>query len=230
MACFVLIHGAFRGGWSWDRVVPILRAAGHRAFAPSLTGAGENVDKLSPEITLSVWARDIASLLELENLNEVILVGHSQGGIVAQATAEIVPESISRIVFLDSPVLQNGEAAIDIFPAGILDKFGEPEKNTLIQPVPVAVSDDFSPDDVAWINERLTAVPTNPGFDKIRVDRSATIPHTYIFCSKTPPFYPSSFSRARFDTENVQYILIDAPHDCMLSHPQLVAETLAAAV
>ena len=87
MATFVLIHGAFRGGWSWQRVRRLLQAAGHEVFAPSLTGAGERVHLSNADVTLETWINDVVKLLEYEDLREVLLVGHSQGGVVITAAS-----------------------------------------------------------------------------------------------------------------------------------------------
>lgn len=223
---FILVHGAFRGGWSWQKARRILQAEGCEVFTPSLTGAGERIHLNSEKITLQTWVDDIKNLIETEDLRDVILVGHSQGGIVIQAVAEIIPERISQLVFIDAPVLRDGECALDAIPAEIREKFGETPRDVLIQPMPLQPSEDFSAETTAWINARLTPVPTNPSFDKIRVRRSANLSRRFIFCAKTPPIYPSSFTRQRFDAEGVSYELIDAPHDCILSHPQLSADLL----
>jgi pimeloyl-ACP methyl ester carboxylesterase len=223
----VLVHGAFRGGWAWHKVLPILELKGFQVFAPSLAGAGKKSHLNSAEITLKTWADDIKNLIETENLQDVVLVGHSQGGIVIQAVAEEISERIAKLFFIDAPVLRDGECALDILPKEMREKFGEPAQNSLIPPIPMQKTEDFSDEEIAWINERLTAVPTNPSFDKIRIEKSKHIPHRYIFCTKTPPFFPSNFTRKRFDEEKIPHELIDAPHDCILSHPELIAELLS---
>lgn len=223
----VLVHGAFRGGWSWQKVRRILQSKGFEVFAPSLTGAGAKKHLNSPEITLRTWTDDIKNLIETEDLRAVILVGHSQGGIVVQAVAELIPERIVKLFFVDAPVLRDGECALDILPADVREKFGEAPRGTLIQPIPLQPDEDFSAADAAWINRRLTPVPTNPSFDRIRVEKSAGIAREYVFCAKTPAFFPSGFTRRRFDAEGVLYKLIDAPHDCILSHAELVAGLLS---
>jgi pimeloyl-ACP methyl ester carboxylesterase len=223
---FLLIHGAFRGGWAWQKVRRLLQAKGHEVFAPSLTGAGEKVHLLSPEITLETWTDDIVNLLNAEDLRDVVLVGHSQGGIVIQAVAEAIAERISRLVFIDAPVLQHNQSAVDVLPKEVRKKFGETPPNSLIPPIPLRPNGHFSDADIAWINARLTPVPTNPSLEKIRIERSANLQHNYVFCSQTPPNYPPSYTRQRFDIEQVSYKLIDAPHDCIWTHPELVAECL----
>jgi pimeloyl-ACP methyl ester carboxylesterase len=222
----ILVHGAFRGGWTWQKVRRILQSQRHEVFAPSLTGAGEKVHLLSPEITLETWTSDIVNLLNSEDLRDVVLVGHSQGGMVIQAVAEAITERVSRLIFIDAPVLRHNERAIDVLPKEIREKFGETPINSLIPPTPLRPNDHFSDAETAWFNQRLTPVPTNPSLEKIRIERSANLPHHYIFCSQTPPNYPASYTRQRFDTEQVSYKLIDAPHDCIWTHPELVAECL----
>jgi pimeloyl-ACP methyl ester carboxylesterase len=223
---FVLIHGAFRGGWSWQKARRILQARDYEAFAPSLSGAGERAHLNRPDILLEDWVNDVTALLNAEDLKNVILVGHSQGGIVIQAVAEAVPERIAKLVFIDAPVLRDGECAVDAIPAEIRAKFGETPANALIPPMPLKVSQDFTEQEVSWINARLTAVPTNPSLERIQIARSFKIPHEYIFCAQTPPVYPASFTRHRFEAEGVKYLLIDTGHDCIMTHPQLIADLL----
>jgi pimeloyl-ACP methyl ester carboxylesterase len=222
----ILIHGAFRGGWAWQKVRRILQNRGFEVFAPSLTGAGEKAHLSSAEITLQTWIDDIVNLLKSEDLYDVVLVGHSQGGIVIQAVAEAVVERTSRLVFIDAPVLQDGECSIDVLPKEVREKFGETPKNTLIQPTPLSPNEYFSQEETDWFNQRLTPVPTNPSLEKIRIEHSANLPHHYIFCSQTPPFYPSCYTRQKFDKQGVKYQLIDAPHDCIWTHAELIAAIL----
>ena len=223
---FVLVHGAFRGGWSWQKVWRILQAKGFEVFAPNLTGAGEKAHLLSADITLQTWVDDIVNLLNCEDLRNVVLVGHSQGGIIIQAIAEAVTERISRLVFIDAPVLQDGQCAIDILPKEVREKFGETPKNALIPPMPLSANQYFSEEEIKWFNQRLTPVPTNPSLEKISIEHSANLPHTYVFCRQTPPFYPASYTRQRFDREGISYQLVDAPHDCIWTHAELIAEIL----
>ena len=114
-SAIVLIHGAFRGGWTWHKVENFLQSKGLRVFAPSLTGAGEKSHLNSAEITLETWTDDIKNLIESEDLRDVILVGHSQGGIIIQAVAEAISERISKLIFIDAPVLRDGECALRYF-------------------------------------------------------------------------------------------------------------------
>lgn len=227
-SAFVLIHGAFRGGWSWQKVRRIMHAEGFDVFAPSSTGAGEKSHLNSAKITLETWIADVVNLIEYEDLSGIILVGHSQGGVIIQAVAEQIPEKIARLVFLDAPVLRDGEAAIEAIPEEARKNFGETLPDALIEPFPLKSTEEFSAAEIEWINERLTAVPTNPSLAKLSLKnpQAAQIPRTFVFCTKTPPMYPASFTRRRFDAEKIAYCLIEGGHDCPLSEPQKVSELL----
>ena len=104
MTTFVLIHGAYQGGWIWNPVATRLRAEGHLVHAPSLDGCGERAAQIRPGITTESQAEEIASLLYHEDLSEVVLVGTSAGGMVAAKTAELARERVERLVLVDAPL------------------------------------------------------------------------------------------------------------------------------
>jgi pimeloyl-ACP methyl ester carboxylesterase len=109
MATFVLIHGAYQGGWIWKPVATRLRAAGHLVYAPSLDGCGERHHAVRAGITVGTHAGEIAQLLVSEDLTDVVLVGTSSGGMVVVKAAELARERIARLVFVDALALLPGE-------------------------------------------------------------------------------------------------------------------------
>ena len=111
MATFVLVHGAFVGGWSWRWVAPYLRGAGHDVYSPTLTGHGERVHLASPQIDLDTHIEDVVNLLHYEDLTGVVLVGYSYGGMVVAGVADRVPERIAHVVYLDSDVPRDGDTS-----------------------------------------------------------------------------------------------------------------------
>ena len=113
MAIYVLVHSAWAGGWMWRSVARELRAAGHEAFTPTLTGLGERVHLANPEIDLDTHVLDVVNLVRFERLERVVLVGHSYGGMVISGVAERVPASIARLVYLDAFVPRSGESVAD---------------------------------------------------------------------------------------------------------------------
>src|SRR5215470_15170965 len=116
MATFVLVHGAWHGGWCWQKVIPYLEAAGHEVYAPTLTGLAERASELSPDVGLDTHIQDIAGLLQEKHLHGVILVGHSYGAMVITGVVDRVPERIAHLVYLDTFVPRNGESMADISP------------------------------------------------------------------------------------------------------------------
>ena len=116
----MLIAGAFSGGWIWSRVANKLRTAGHTVYAPSNTGVADRSHLLSPNVTLDTFVKDIASLIVSEELSDVILVGHSFGGIPVSGAAEMVPSQIKQLVFLDALVVQPGKSAFDGLPPEVV--------------------------------------------------------------------------------------------------------------
>src|SRR3954454_14928765 len=114
MATFVLIAGAWQGGWCWQRVSPRLRAAGHEVYTPTLTGLGERVHLVRPDVTLETHVTDILNVLRFEDLGDVTLVGHSYGGMVITGVADRAPDRVSRLVYLDALVPNDGESLHDL--------------------------------------------------------------------------------------------------------------------
>src|SRR3989454_8585473 len=114
MATYVLIHGAYQGGWIWKPVATRLRAAGHLVFAPSLDGCGERKHTIRPGITVTTHAQEVAQHLFYEDLKDVVLVGTSSGGMVVCKAAELARDRISRLVFVDALALMSGEKVGDI--------------------------------------------------------------------------------------------------------------------
>lgn len=114
MANFVLVHGAWHGGWCWRDVAAVLRAAGHLVFTPTHTGVGERAHQSHESITLETHVRDVAGCIEMEELDQVILCGHSYGGMVITQLADRMPEKIKALVYLDAYVPEHGECVFDL--------------------------------------------------------------------------------------------------------------------
>lgn len=220
-APFLLLHGAFRGGWAWQRVRPQLVAAGHDVYAPSLPGAGERVGELDRVLSLDVWVDEVAALVVAEDLHDVVLVGHSQAGIVTASLASRMPERLHSVVHLDAAVPRPGERAIDLGPgAG-----AEPPRTMKVPARPLVPAGDLDEATAAWVNERLTATPVGPSLDPVPAVPAEVDQHFY-FCSGTPEGYPSTVTRARLDADGVEYVVLDCGHDAPLTAPRLVGELL----
>jgi pimeloyl-ACP methyl ester carboxylesterase len=125
MSTFVLVHGAWQGASTWDLIVPKLQIAGHKVFAPVLTGLGEDSHRLSSAVNLDSHIDDVAGILKRESLHGVTLVGHSYAGMVITGVAERESGRLSRLIYVDAFVPGNEESALDLLPETIQKSFRE---------------------------------------------------------------------------------------------------------
>ena len=116
----VFVHGAWGGGWQFKKVEPLLEAKGFDVYRPTLTGLGERVHLAGPEVGLSTHIEDIVNFLEFGELDDIVLIGHSYGGMVITGVADRVPERIARLVYMDAILPENNESVEDLF-GGALD-------------------------------------------------------------------------------------------------------------
>src|SRR6476660_9866438 len=121
MATFVLVHGAWAGGVVWRQLAPRLRKAGHEVYAPTLTGIGERKHLLSREIDLDTHIQDVIGVIEDEDLYDIVLVGHSYGGVMISDVADRVSEEVASLVCLDAFLPENGQSLFSVLrPTGVL--------------------------------------------------------------------------------------------------------------
>jgi pimeloyl-ACP methyl ester carboxylesterase len=137
MATFVLVHGSWAGSVVWRQLVPRLRKAGHEVYAPTLTGIGERKHLLSREIDLDTHIQDVIGVIGEQDLSDIVLVGHSYGGMVISGVADRVPEKVVSLVYLDAFVPENGQSLLNILPS---DRrlTTVPSEDWLITPIPSA--------------------------------------------------------------------------------------------
>jgi pimeloyl-ACP methyl ester carboxylesterase len=116
MTTYVLVGGAWLGGWCWQKVARRLRDDGHDVYPATLTGLGERAHLASPQVDLETHVTDVVNLIEFEDLRDAVLLGHSYGGLVVTGAADRIPERISELVYLDTAPLPDGGALIEKFP------------------------------------------------------------------------------------------------------------------
>jgi pimeloyl-ACP methyl ester carboxylesterase len=235
MACFVLVHGAYHGGWCWKRVVPLLRRHGHEAHTPTLTGLGERKNLLSPAIDLSTHIHDIAGLMDHGDLRQVILVGHSYAGMIISGVAEIIPDRVRCLVYLDAMVPHDGQCVFDILP-GVQSRMREKQVSgetvKIITPPDPAAFGISDPEDIAWVRPLLTPMPWKCYAEPISIGnpRAAHIPKIYILCGKqTGGELQQSHERAFEIARGAGWsrkILAGRPHDVMITHPAELSHAL----
>ena len=197
---FVLVHGAWHGGWCWKRVLPLLRTLGHEVFAPTLTGLGERRHLMSADIGLDTHIQDVLGVLECEDLYDVVLVGHSYAGMVIAGVAEKAADRISHLVYLDAFVPTDGKSLADYQPPEILQLFKESTRKDgegfkLPCVIPAEAFGVTAGDDLAWVRPRLDPHPAKTKFDAVRLTnpKAAQIPRTFIYCNDPAvgPFGPA---------------------------------------
>lgn len=237
MSTFVLIHGAWHGGWCWSRVAPLLRARGHEVHAPTLAGMGEHAHLLSRQITVDTHVEDVVACIEAWELTDVVLVGHSYGGHIITGAADRLDGTgrLARLVYLDAVVPNDGDGWYSSNkPEQVAARHqAARESGGLFIPAPAATAFGVTdPDDVAWVARRLRPHPYGCYLSPQRLPNlargrgAAALPRTYIDCIK--PLY-SDFNglkgRLRADPAWT-YLEIATGHDAMVSAPGEVAELL----
>jgi pimeloyl-ACP methyl ester carboxylesterase len=233
MANYVLVHGGGSGGWIWRRILPMLRGAGHQVFTPTMTGSGERSHLLRPDVGLDTHIQDIVQVLKFEDLSDVILVGHSYGGMVITGVADKALEKIGQLVYLDAAHPHENESLVDLTPEIMafakqdLRKINDTE--VVLGPGTKAVESVGSkdPEILAWQRAHRTPFPWKCFTDKLHLARDAAvmkIPRTNINCTQTLKARPADKRQRALEADRVWEI--DTTHDLMLTKPQEVAEML----
>ena len=203
-ATFVLVHGSCHGGWCWQKVTPLLRKQGHEVYTPTLTGLGERSHLLRKDIDLDTHIQDIIQVFEYEDLNEVILVGHSYGGMVIGGAAEKIAQRIKCLVYLDAYIPQDGKSAFDLIP-GLKEIYErrsmkEQGKEWLVSSYEPQDFGVTNPDDIVWMNARLGPMPwhTHDQPLKMQNTQSKKLAKSYISCTD---FGDSQFMAQRIKSQ-----------------------------
>jgi pimeloyl-ACP methyl ester carboxylesterase len=228
MTPFVLVHGAWHGGWAWDRVAPELREAGATVVAPTLTDPGEPALGPDGEVGLRTHVDDVVRVLDALVDGPAILVGHSYAGLVVREAADRRPERVRRVVLVEGWAGPNGTSLLDAAPAwfgdGIRNAVEKGGGGGLIPAPHPAVFGITDPADVSWLAAKLRPQPLRTFTDPTQLSGAVDdIPGIGIYCR------PQSFPFAEI-AERLGYELIgvDGPHDVMVSDPNLLTDRLLA--
>jgi pimeloyl-ACP methyl ester carboxylesterase len=233
MATYVLVHGGAHGGWCYQRVATILRTAGHDVYTPTLTGLGERSHLVSADVDLDLHIRDITAVLHYEDLHDVILVGHSYGGMVITGVADRAADRVGRLVYLDAATPVNGQSLVDV--AGPIIEATRPTGKVVdgveLVLLPSSEAGMFygvtDSDDVAWMAERLTAHPWKCFEQPLELTNEAAmlaITRYHIVCTSTLASRdPELVANARADGRLWD---VDTGHDLMITEPEAVADRL----
>jgi len=223
MATYVLIHGAWHGGWCWKIVAPALRRAGHEVYAPSLTGMGERKHLARPDINLDTHIQDVVALMEMEDLEDVILLGHSYGGMVVTGAADRMSNRIKKLIYLDAFVPEDGKCLLDYaLPERAARMKEEGAKAGFVTPPPMSLWGLTEPEHLEFVGPREVKHPYATMSQKIRLSdgaRLSRIPKTYIFCSSPATGSFDQFAAKYRDDPAWRFHELKTGHDAMLLAP-----------
>jgi pimeloyl-ACP methyl ester carboxylesterase len=231
MTDFVLLHGAFHGGWCWPRVAEPLRAAGHRVFTPTQTGLGERVHLLHAGITLDTFTSDLAGVLLAEELTEAVLVGHSFGGCAITGAADRMPERIRQLIYLDSVVPRDGRTPLELGTeesAALRRRLAEETGGVSIAPPDPSEYAVPPGRDADWLRRRMTPHPFGTLNSALRLGAPPGngLPRTYVACTG-PEYAPLAGHRAWVRSQaGWGWRDLHAGHDAMVTAPGLLVDIL----
>ena len=236
MANFVLVHGAWHGGWCWQRVTSLLQQQGHRVHAVTLTGLGERAHLLSPAITLDTHIDDVISAIEVEELSDVILAVHSYAGMIGTAVADRIGKHLKHLVYVDAVLPKPGESWSSTQSAATQrQRLAAAQATTRFSfPPPDPEVFGLIDADHAWVKRRQTPHPGNTYQAPLTFDvqRVAAVPRTFVNCTqpalgtiepsrlraKDPKFWNGAW------LPNSKIVEIKTGHDPMISEPAALTQ------
>lgn len=225
---FLVCHGAWGGGWAWKRMHPPMQAAGHRLVTPTYTGLGERQHLANPSVDLDTHIQDVLNVIKYEDLRDVVLIGHSYGGMVATGVADRARDRIAQLIYLDAFVPEDGQSLHDLNEPGRqrdleLAKAGDGWR---IPPMPTPP--DTAPADLEWLAERRAAMPIKCMEMKLKLQGGKlSLPRSYIYATRISPADTfGRFARRTRSEAGWRYYEIDASHSPAVTAPETLMALL----
>jgi len=226
---FLVCHGAWGGGWSWKKMRPLMQVAGHRLVTPTYTGLGERVHLASPAIDLQTHIRDILNVIDYEDLREIVLLGHSYGGMVATGVADRRRDRVAQLIYLDAFVPRDGQCLLDFLPHSERQRMRDGAKSGdgwLLPPNPTPP--DTLPEDVEWLAPRRVPMPIKCFEMKLGLKHGELqLPRSYIYAKRATPLDTFGVFATRAKSEpGWRYFEIDASHAPNVTAPEALRAVL----
>ena len=228
-ATFLVCHGASSAGWAWKKMHPLMQAAGHRLVTPTYTGLGERAHLANPSIDLETHIEDVLNVITYEDLRDIVLVGHSYGGMVATGVADRARDRIAQLIYVDAFVPNEGQC--------LLDFLNESERQRMLQLAasgdgwrvpPNSTPPDTPPDDVAWLAPRRVDMPLKCFESPLKLHGGElTLPRSYIYATRASPvaaFGP--FAKLARIAPGWRTFEIDASHSPNVTAPEALMALL----
>jgi pimeloyl-ACP methyl ester carboxylesterase len=233
MATFVLVHGGGHGGWCWRPCAAALQARGHDVYTPTLTGFGERTHLAAPDFETFVC--DVVNMIELEDLERVVLVGHSMGGVVVPRVAEAIPERVTAVVWLTAAVCNDGESLLDTIPqspwiARAVSIGADGTAHTDLDRILDANIHDGTDAQKAFVRARHRPYPPHALVEPGRLSAflELGIPTGYVFATLDRTIEPHVQEQLAARLPGCRTASVTAGHDCMLTQPEATADALLA--
>jgi pimeloyl-ACP methyl ester carboxylesterase len=230
MATFVAVHGAFLGGWIWKPLAARLESLGHVVYRPTLTGCAEREHVGGAHVNLSTHIRDVTELLEFEDLDNVIVVGQSYGGMVITGVAQALTARVRGMIYLDALLPQDGECVLDLIGTQAFDqgkRLADEQGQGWCVPFFLPMSKFCAEDDpaAALLAAKVRGVPVNPFPEKLRCESDTShIPMLFVYCSENPlGMFEGSRDRA-LRRPHTKVVELGTRHALMLTKTNEVAQ------
>jgi pimeloyl-ACP methyl ester carboxylesterase len=227
-ATLLVCHGAWSAGWAWKKMHPLMHAAGHRLMTPSYTGLGERAHLANPSIDLETHIQDILNVIKYEDLRDIVLVGHSYGGMVATGVADRVRDRVTQLIYIDAFVPDDGQSLLDLNePARArMQELAKTGDGWRVPPNPTP--SDTPPADVAWLTERRVDMPIKCFLMPLKLHGGElTLPRSYIYATRiTPADTFGPFARRAKSEPGWRDYEIDASHSPNVTAPEALMALL----
>jgi pimeloyl-ACP methyl ester carboxylesterase len=224
MSTFVVAHGAWSGGWTWKKMRPLMLERGHELFTPTQTGIGERSHLADLDINLETHIADILGVLRFENLNDVVLIGHSYGGMVATGVADRASDRISRLIYLDAFVPRDGQSVSDLVGEQGRARYAEARcaAGEVARMPPNPMPPDTSEEDVAWAVPLRVMQPLGTFEQPLPLTGAVDqVPRTYVYCTRAGPGDVfRQFARRAKTEAGWGYEELDASHNPHITMPK----------
>jgi pimeloyl-ACP methyl ester carboxylesterase len=225
---FLVCHGAWGGGWSWKKMHPLMQAAGHRLVTPTYTGLGERAHLASPAIDLDTHIQDVLNVIKYEDLRDIVLLGHSYGGMVATGVADRARDRIKELIYLDAFVPRDGQSLFDLNESGRAPMHELAQSGDGWRAPPNPTPPDTPPEDIEWLNARRVHMPIKCFETRLKLQHGEpTMPRSYIYATRIAPadtFGP--FAKRARSEPGWRYFEIDASHSPGVSAPEKLMAVL----
>jgi pimeloyl-ACP methyl ester carboxylesterase len=225
---FLVCHGAWSAGWAWKKMHPLMQAAGHRLVTPTYTGLGERAHLANPSIDLNTHIQDILNVIRYEDLRDIVLIGHSYGGMVATGVADRARDRVSQLIYLDAFEPNHGQSLLELYAPARQRMRDAAKAGDGWRLPPNPTPPDTAPQDVAWLSERRVDQPIKTFETPLELHGGAlTLPRSYIYALRISPADPFRPFAERAKTEpGWRAYDIDASHSPHVTAPETLFSLL----